>query len=333
MVNILLLSGGGGSEHDISLLSAQYLRENLIKIPNVNLVDVLIDNKLNWIYQNQACSLTHAKELVVSSEKKIKIDYAVPCLHGFPGETGDIQSLFELYKIPYLGCNAESSRLCFNKVSTKLWLDALKIPNTPWMFITRQSKNIKEKVANFFTLHQSLFIKASSQGSSVGCYPLDNINEIDTTLEKAFKYSEQVLIEKKIIARELEVSVFEYKGEIHCTLPGEIITPGGFYDFDQKYSKTSHTQTQVIAKNLEQVVIDKIQAYAINTFKWLNLKDLSRIDFFLDQTGNIYLNEINSFPGMTPISMFPKMMEAYGVTFQDFIRDRILGILGARHFS
>ncbi len=323
-MNVLLLSGGGGAEHDISLLSAQYLREILNQIKDINLIDVLIDHNLNWIYQDQACTLTHQKELIIGQKNKILIDYAIPCLHGFPGETGDIQSLFELYQISYLGCNAESSRLCFNKVTTKLWLDALKIPNTPWMFISQKNQDDQTQIEDFLQLHQQLFIKASSQGSSVGCYQLEDIHQLKATLNKAFAYSEQVIIEKKVIARELEVSVFEFKNQVHCTLPGEIITPNGFYDYDEKYSSLSHTKTKVVADNLDKQTIESIQVLAISAFKWLNLKDLSRIDFFLDQSGTIYLNEINSFPGMTPISMFPKMMENYGVSFKDFMLDRLM---------
>ena len=166
-----------------------------------------------------------------------------------------------------------------------------------------------------------VFIKSSRQGSSVGCSIVKKENEVDQALKLAFKHDTLALIEPYLEnVRELEVSVFEYLDEVHVTKPGEITTPtNNFYSFDEKYSSTSHSHTHILAE-LPDKQIELIKQYARKAFIALELKDLSRIDFFLTENGDVFLNEINTFPGLTPISMFPKMMENYGVKFSDFLK-------------
>lgn len=322
MKKILLLKGGGGSEHDISLVSAEYIKEKLREIGH-EVYEVLVARNAKWNYQESiACTVNHKQQLVDLNSGHIisQIDYCVPCFHGYPGETGEIPSLLELFNIPYLGCGPEASILCFNKVSTKLWFDNNDIPNVPFIMV----RDDLTKAHQFFKNHGSdVFVKASNQGSSVGCYHVTDENDLDQKINEALKFSPYVLIEKTIKGRELEISTFNYRGKIHATKPGEIVCPGGFYDFEEKYSQTSKTTTEIEAKNVPEADIIKMQDIAIKAFKILNLKDLSRVDFFYTNSGEIYLNEINSFPGMTPISMFPKMMEGSGVKFSDFLRDRI----------
>lgn len=319
--NILIMSGGGGAEHEISLVSAAHFQTLLQNHPDFDVYDLEI--KKNGQRQTKAgeqVELRRAGELYFcDSQKTVKIDYFIPCFHGYPGETGDIQSLYEMMGVPYLGSGAEGSILAFNKVSTKLWLDALGIPNTPWVFLSSLSLEEKKKAQDFFHQHKDIFVKASSQGSSVGCYHVTDQDQLEAALKEAFSLSPFVICEKTIDARELEVAVFEYQNQTHATSPGEIICPSKFYSYEEKYNEKSQTKTQVKAQDIPPELDQRIRQYALKAFAGLKLRHLSRIDFFWNaQSGELYLNEINTFPGMTPISLFPKMVEAHGVNLKDY---------------
>ena len=310
MKKILLLCGGGGEEHAISVLSANYIQQSLP--PNK--------------YQVTRQELADDSQLaaLLAQIDQTKIDYIIPCFHGYPGETGDIQTILELMNIPYLGCNSEASKICFNKITTKLWFDLLDIPNTPYLFLTsmEEAKKAKEALAKWNTI----FVKASSQGSSVGCYRVnaENQNMLEQYLAEAFELSPYVLIEQGLSARELEIAVYQYNNEIIATKPGEIIYPtNSFYSYQEKYSNSSKTQTLIEAPNLKEETTNLLMNYADKAFRALKLRHLSRVDFFLTADNQIYMNEINTFPGMTPISMFPKMMENNGTNFSDFLQNII----------
>lgn len=318
---VLLLCGGGGTEHDISLMSANYLSETLKKIEGVDHIKVEIGKDSKWrTSKGELCEFRHDKTLfLIESKKLIPISYAIPCIHGPPGETGEIQSLFELAHLPYFGCRPEASILCFNKVTTKLWLSALAIPNTPYLFLSNLGEIQKAEKA--LSDWGAIFVKASNQGSSVGCYRVDSKERLHQVLPEAFKLSNYVLIEKAIVGgRELEVGTYDFDGHIETSYPGEIVLPSNtFYSFEEKYSKGSHTETAIKAKGLTDSQVKLLKEYAKRAFAGLKLRHLSRIDFFLTTDGEILLNEINTFPGMTPISMFPKMMEANGHPFATYI--------------
>ncbi|MFG0447236.1 D-alanine--D-alanine ligase [Vibrio sp. YQ_11] len=322
--NILLLCGGGSSEHEISLLSANFVEQQLNLIQNVKVTRVEIKNE-GWVTdQGELVYLDLNTKQLCSNESNQTIDIIVPCIHGFPGETGDIQSLFEIAGIPYLGCGPEASSNSFNKITSKLWYDALDIPNTPYLFLTRNDEHAHKQAEQAFEKWGKLFIKAARQGSSVGCYSVTEKQAIAKAVNDAFGYSDQVLVEKAVKPRELEVAAYEMNGELHITKPGEVIAPdGAFYSYDEKYSSSSHSLTEVEAKNLTQEQIDKIRHASETVFKQMNLRHLSRIDFFLTEDNEIYLNEVNTFPGMTPISMFPKMLQNNGHKFHEFLEDCI----------
>ncbi len=329
-INLLLVCGGGSDEHDISLMSANYLETSLVSNPRFNLKRVELDAKGQYRDKDgQSCEITNGAELRTNNSDNWKIDYVIPCIHGYPGETGDIQSFFELIHLPYFGCNAEANRNCFNKITAKMWFTTLGIPNTPYLFLTELTNCEIEKSRKALVSWGSVFIKAASQGSSVGCYKVDNENDLVECLTKAFEFSPYVIVEKTIVARELEVAAYEYQGEVIATRPGEIICDANtFYTFDEKYAKDSKATTKVEADDLSEEVIAQIQDYAIRAFKGMKLKDLSRIDFFLTENNEILLNEINTFPGMTPISMFPKMLINNGHDFRRYLELNILRQLG-----
>ncbi len=308
---VLLLCGGGGPEHEISLVSAKYFESILLQEPSINLTKLELKKGI-WPSD------------FFSSLKNF--NYVIPCIHGFPGETGDIQSVLEMLEVPYLGASSEASKLCFNKISTKLWLSGAKIPVTPYVYL-QDLKEIK-KATKFFNKHGRVFVKPSSQGSSVGCTLVKEISQLEMAIVEALKFSPYALIEKGLKARELEVSVYEYKNKIKISTPGEVVISNcvdPFYSYKEKYDSASKAYTEVVAKNLKPKTAKKIMSYAKRAFKLMNIRHLSRVDFFLSDEGKIYLNEINTFPGLTPISMFPKMMEANGTPFKKYLMEKING--------
>ncbi len=323
---VLLLCGGGGGEHDVSLLSADFLEAELSKIPLVSVIRVEINKEGIWIEkEGRSCQLDLDGTLRMHLISK-RIDYVIPCIHGFPGETGDIQSLLDLAGLPYFGCAPSASMICFNKITSKLWFDAIGIPNTPYVFLGECDDDNKRKASDAFDLWGAIFVKAASQGSSVGCYHVTKKEDINTALENAFTFSNQVLIEKALRPRELEIAAYSFKGELIITNPGEVSSPvDTFYSYDEKYSQDSLSATTVEAKNLTDEQRNKLYEYAKAAFIQLKLKDLSRIDFFITENGDVLLNEINTFPGMTPISMFPKLLEHHGHRFCDYLEACIKG--------
>jgi len=325
--NILLLCGGGGSEHEISLRSVKFYEECLNEIPSINTIWIEIDKLGQWIDKSGKKYLLDGKRFLRAFEQDgdpgVKIDVAIPCIHGYPGETGDLQSYFEMIQLPYFGCNSETSKMCFNKISTKLWATALGVENTPYIFISENNEESLRKVLNFQRVHGDIVVKASSQGSSVGCYMVPDGISPNQAIDDAFSLSPFVLIEKRMRPRELEVSVYEYDGIVQVSYPGEIVTPTStFYTYDEKYSNDSQSKTFVRAENITSEQVKTITEYATKLYHGLKIRHLSRIDFFLD-SGTIYLNEINTFPGSTSISMFPKMLEANGHSFTTFLKQHI----------
>ncbi len=322
MKNILLLKGGGSTEHEIALISAEYITGK-VDPKKFNLLTVEIDKAFNWTYEKVPCQVTFDGKLKTENDE-IKIDAVIPCFHGYPGETGEMAAFLTLIKIPFLGCNAETSVLCFNKLLTKLALDLAGVQTTP--FIQIQDTQDTDKAKAFLAEHKAGYVKATNQGSSVGCYRVTNSEELVDAINKAFTFSPFVILEKAIEGRELEVSVFEYEGKWHITNPGEIVCPDEFYTYEEKYSEKSNTKTITEAKDLSEEVINKIKGQALSTIHSLKLRHLSRLDFFLSDDGDIYLNEVNTFPGHTQISMFPTMMENYGVKYSEFINYQLEAI-------
>ena len=318
--NIIILHGGN-EEAEISNVSADYIMNkiNQISFGGRKFKPCLINLKN---YPNEIELLNFLNENYPPIET-----YVIPCVHGHPGESGTLPLLLKMYNYKYLGSDFQSSFICFNKISTKLWCEKIGIPTTPFILMSEnnylEDMRKKEALEFFEECNREIFVKTPTQGSSIGCYYVNDKNKLIDGIKKSFKFNDQVILEKKVNARELEVAVFTYNGELICTEPGEVLTEGKFYDYTRKYSKESKIET-LTNTTIEPYLKTKIQKYCQLIFKQLGLKDLSRIDFFVDKTdGSLYLNEINTFPGMTPISMFPKMMEEHGIKFQDYILSKL----------
>jgi D-alanine-D-alanine ligase len=328
--NVLLLCGGGSSEHEVSLRSVKFYEDCMAQMPAVHTIKIEIDKQGQWVDTSGKRYLLDGKRYLRAFEQDgapgTLIDVAIPCIHGYPGETGDLQSYFEMIELPYFGCNSETSKMCFNKITTKMWATALGVANTPYIFVSENNEESHARVKEFQKLHGDLVIKASNQGSSVGCYMVTAGQDIDKYINDAFGLSPFVLIEKRMKPRELEVSAYEYDGKLQISYPGEIVTPTStFYTYEEKYSAASESKTFICAENVTQEQVKTITDYATRLYRGLKIRHLSRIDFFLDD-GKIYLNEINTFPGSTSISMFPKMLEANGHSFKAYLEQHIASL-------
>lgn len=322
-IHVLLLCGGGSAEHEVSLVSANFVEQQLQKIDGITYTRVEMKESGWFDSEGTHCQLNLDRSLQVG-DQKTQVNYVIPCVHGYPGETGDLQSFLDMAKLPYFGCGAEASTNCFNKITTKLWFDALNIPNTPYVFLSDNNEAAHAQAAAALEKWGEVFIKAACQGSSVGCYHVANIGELADAVNKAFTYSEQVLIEKAIKPRELEIAAYQYGDELVITKPGEVSCPADkFYTYEEKYSSDSHSTTTVEARDLTEEQVEQIRHYARKAFVQMKLKDLSRIDFFLSEDNEVLLNEINTFPGMTPISMFPQMLEHNGHSFSVYLEKAI----------
>ncbi|MGF1701169.1 D-alanine--D-alanine ligase [Photobacterium makurazakiensis] len=325
-IHVLLLCGGGSAEHEVSLVSSNYIEQQLQQIDGISYTRVEMKTDGWFTAENELCQLNldRTLQLVKQADKKVNVDYVIPCIHGFPGETGDLQSFLDMANLPYLGCGAEASTNCFNKITTKLWFDALDIPNTPYVFLSENNAESHLKAEQALEKWGKVFVKAACQGSSVGCYHVADKAQLATAVNDAFGYSEQVLVEKAIKPRELEIAAYQYGDELVITKPGEVSCPDDqFYTYEEKYSADSHSTTNVEATNLTEEQVKDIQQFARKAFVQMKLKDLSRIDFFLSEDNEILLNEINTFPGMTPISMFPQMLKHHGHSFTAFLEKAI----------
>ncbi|KDM89907.1 D-alanine--D-alanine ligase [Photobacterium galatheae] len=323
-IHVLLLCGGGSAEHEVSLVSANFVEQNLQSIDGIRYTRIEMKPE-GWFDQNhQRWQLNLDRSIQSDSGEKVPVDYVIPCVHGYPGETGDLQSLLELVGLPYFGCGPQASTNCFNKITSKLWFDALGIPNTPYVFLSELTEESLKSASDALERWGSVFVKAACQGSSVGCYRATDEASLREAIQNAFTFSDQVLVEKTIRPRELEVAAYQYGDELIITKPGEVSCPDGqFYTYEEKYSADSHSTTVVEATNISEAQVELIRAYARKAFVHLKLKDLSRIDFFLSEDNEILLNEINTFPGMTPISMFPQMLAHHGHQFSDYLEKAI----------
>lgn len=321
--NIILFNGGESDEHEISLLSCRYLKEVIQKIQGYKVHEVMISKEGKWTHEGAPCHLKKG-HILQTKEESITIHGTLPYLHGHPGETGHLLALLEMHHIPYLGPSQESAVLTFNKISTKLWLEAFGIPTTPSIALDDLKPANLERAQAFFQKYGAAFIKASNQGSSRGCYLVKNESELKECIEKAFSFSPYILLEKPIKGRELEVALYEYKGQLRVTDPGEIIPPPKtFYNYEEKYSENSSTKVLAKSKELPDEISQNIKSYALKAFELFKMSDLGRIDFLYSQADGLLLSEINIFPGLTPISLFPQMLREEGVCFQDFISDRL----------
>lgn len=286
------------------------------------------------------------KEEIIKTEKienPIKylkeMDCIFPVLHGAYGEDGAIQGLFEMIKIPYVGCRVLASSISMDKAYTKIIFEKAGLKQAEYIYI-------KEKQGNYIYIDEQLnetikkeeeiikiaeeklkypmFVKPSNSGSSVGVNKVKNKEQLKDALKEASKYDKKILIEQGIKGREVECAILEENGEIQVSCVGEVQSAEEFYNFNSKY-KNEHSKTQIPAK-IEEKTSEEIKKQAKKAFQAVNGNGLARVDFFIEeQTGRIIINEINTMPGFTNISMYPKLFEKVGIKYTDLIEKVILG--------
>lgn len=299
MKKVLLIYGGSSPEHNISCESAKCIIENIDQ--NKYLIDCVYITPNNvWLYQNKPITniIDHLK----------KFDVVFPITHGTNGEDGKLQGMLDLFNIKYVGSKWGTSYICMDKERTKQILNYYKIPQVPF-----QIYNKKEKVIIPFPV----IVKPSSGESSIGIEIARNNKQLKEAIKNALKYDQKIIIEKFIDAQELECAVLEDKNLIISEV-GEIIANNDFYDYDTKY-QNDKAEIKIDA-NIPKALKKQIKIYAKTVFNILNIKGLARIDFLYDKnTKKLYLNEINTLPGFTTISMYPKLIMNEGLSYKEII--------------
>lgn len=354
-MNIAVIYGGRSGEHEISLISASAIVRGIKKENKVILIGISKDGR--WYLQDDseyqkvlkdekatlAITTDESKAVsiipgaktdsIVVNGISLKIDVVFPALHGTYGEDGTIQGLFEMADIPYVGCTHLASAITMDKEKTKMIWQSVGIPVVPYVCMKR-TVMLDSVIYDAFLddtekeLGYPMFVKPCCAGSSNGASKANNRKELCFALMEAFQWDDKVLIEKSINAREIECSVTGNSvtspsesdvEEVVAYIPGEIAPSHTFYDFDAKYNDPDGAKLLIPAE-LSENDLEKIRKTACAAYKALDATGLSRVDFFIDRDTNaVYLNEINTMPGFTPISMFPKMCDAAGLHFEDLV--------------
>ncbi|MGP6171248.1 D-alanine--D-alanine ligase family protein [Microbacterium sp. A196] len=256
-----------------------------------------------------------------------EVDVVLPLLHGLHGEDGAIQGFFDVLDVPYAGGGILDSAVCLDKHFTKLALSAAGIAVAPGVTVRQAQwaidpEAIRRSIAE---LGDVVFVKPASAGSSVGVSRVENGKGLDEALRIAFDEDDKVLVETKITGREIEVGVLAGRqgGRARASLPGEVVlTTRSFYDFEGKYLGGDGVEI-VCPAEVDEALISSLRETAVRAFEAVDGKGLARVDFFVTPDGQLVVNELNTMPGFTPISMFPKCWVASGLSYGDLISELI----------
>ena len=320
MIKLGIIYGGISTEHDISVMSAKSIIENLDK-EKYEIHEIYI-NEYGKYFEKGSGEREEIYNLVWTLKD---LDVVFPVLHGLGGEDGTIQGMFEMLKIPYVGSGVLASSIGMDKVYTKVIFEKARIDQAPYIYIKKNKDGyaiIDEKFEEEeFKIEKitdkikfPMFVKPSNSGSSIGVKKATNNSELKMAIEHAGEYDNKILVEQGIDAREIECAVLEDKDII----TGEIISAEEFYSFDAKYN-IQESKT-IIPAEIEESKMEEIKKLAVKAFKAIDGKGLARVDFFIEkETNKIYINEINTMPGFTKISMYPKLLEAIGITYSELL--------------
>ena len=341
MKKVLVLFGGVSSEHDVSLQSASSVIRNIpadkYEVIPMGITksgeffiyngspDMLpggrwLEDKANLEKAVISCDREHHGIIRYNDGKAVieRVDVVFPVLHGKNGEDGTIQGIFELAGIPYVGCTPLASGMCMDKAVTNTLADAAGINGAKWVAFTET--DYKDGRVNFDVIEQKLgypiFVKPANAGSSVGISKAHNHLELLKALDVAFANDYKVVLEETLVGREIECAVMGNDYPVASCI-GEILPTAEFYDYEAKYIDNS--TGLAIPADLPVEVSEKVRQAAVNAYRTMGCTGLSRVDFFLAADGTIYLNEINTLPGFTSISMFPKLFGQVGVEYSTLI--------------
>jgi D-alanine-D-alanine ligase len=343
-----ILFGGRSGEHEVSLASAASVIRGLDP-DKYEAVPIGISKEGHWLIGSAAQKmlpevLKGGQRVMMTADPtdaalvKLdgsgggqRIDVVFPVMHGTFGEDGTIQGLLDLAGLPFVGAGVLGSAIGMDKDVTKRLLQVAKIPVVPWITVHRHEwesdpQNIQTAIEAKFTY--PVFVKPATLGSSVGMTKAHSREELAPALNLAAEFAMKILVEECIVAREIEVSVLG-NHDPKASVPGEIVPHREFYDYAAKYLEEG--SRILIPAELKPAQVTKIQKYAVDAFRALELGGMARVDFFLEKEGGkIYLNEVNTIPGFTSISMFPKMWEASGLPFRELI-DKLIELALEQH--
>jgi D-alanine-D-alanine ligase len=347
---VVVLFGGQSPEHEVSRVSAQFVLENLDP-DKYEVLPVGITKKGRWLpfrgsyrhigsgeWEGLAISDSSAgieekysfcgtlNESLKSLTGLDKIDVVFPVLHGSNGEDGLLQGFLELAGIPYVGCNVLSSAVGMDKAVSKVLFEHAGLTQAKYFVLKRSDietnyKEIEQKVSS--EIGYPCFVKPSNAGSSVGITKVKEPDSLKPALYYAARYDRKILIEEYIDGREIECAVLGYNSPVASTV-GEIIPCNEFYDYNAKY--IDEDSEIIIPAQLDDETVETIRDYAVTAFNALDCSGLARVDFFVEKnTGKVYINEINTMPGFTSISMYPKLWAASGVDSRELL-DRLINL-------
>jgi D-alanine-D-alanine ligase len=343
-IRLVVLFGGRSAEHEISCISAF----NLLRAVDPQRYDVLpigITRTGQWVDASDTSLASAANVGALPSPDLAPAASALelagippmatdevttvvfPLLHGPMGEDGTVQGLLEVAGTPYIGSGVLGSAVCMDKSVAKEILRAHDIPQARWMSarVTELSDEFLRELAD--SLGFPLFVKPANLGSSIGISRANDASELQRAVELARSYDEYLVFEEAIRGREIEVAIL---GDIapKASLPGEIVCDGTFYGFEEKY-RSSSTKLLVPAP-LADSEIAEVQGLAIRAFKALRAEGMARVDFFYGGDGRFLVNEVNTIPGFTPISMYPMLWEASGLSYAGLV-DELVELALQRH--
>jgi len=348
ILRVGVLFGGRSGEHEVSLVSAASVIRGLDP-DKYEAVPIGITKDGHWLIGEGAMKLLpdvlkSGRRIMLSADPTEaalvpldrgagaqRLDVIFPVMHGTFGEDGTIQGMLELAGLPYVGAGVLGSAIGMDKDVAKRLCQAARIPVVPWNTVYRwewekDAAAVKAAIEKKFTY--PVFVKPASLGSSVGMTKVHSAELLGPALDFACEYGEKILVEKAMIAREIEVSVLG-NHDPQASVPGEIVPHREFYDYAAKYLEDG-TQL-VIPAALKPAQTKKIQDLAIKAFRTLELSGMARVDFFLEKKGGkLFLNEVNTIPGFTSISMYPKLWEATGIPFRDLI-DKLIQLAFELH--
>lgn len=337
-IKLGVVFGGMSTENEVSVLSANSILSNLDK-EKYEIYPIYIDKEGKWwksyekLGKRKLGQEIKEKEEIINLVKYLKeLDVIFPVLHGLYGEDGTIQGFLELLKIPYVGCRVLASSVAMDKVYTKVIFEKAGLKQTPYEYVRKFNdkyiyveKDFKETILSLEettkkivkNLKFPMFIKPSNSGSSVGVNKAENEQELAKNIEYASKFDKKVIIEQGIFGKEVECAVLGNE-EVIASCVGEIKAADKFYSFDAKY-KNEESRTEIPA-NIPKELSEKIRKQAIKAFKSIDGKGLARVDFFIENnTNEIYINEINTLPGFTNISMYPMLFQESGIPYKELL--------------
>ncbi len=336
-INVGILFGGKSPEHEVSLRSARNIFKAIDR-DKYNPVLIPIDKSGRWFIDPNLVSFFEGEEELKSldqtgesvilapqsdgilrnirGEDEVKLDVIFPVLHGPFGEDGTVQGLLKLANLPFVGPSVLGSAVGMDKDIMKRLLRDAGLPIGKFI-VFKSEENILEYEEVENKLGSPFFVKPANMGSSVGVSKVSNKEEYLKAIQYAFDYDLKIIIEEFIEGREIECSVLGNEDPI-ASIPGEVIPTHDFYSYEAKYTDDSGAVLEIPAK-LSDEKTKEIQEVSIKTFKVLSCEGLGRVDSFLKKDGSIFINEINTIPGFTSISMYPKLFEESGIKYKDLI--------------